>query len=175
MMKKTNGRPFALGLTALLGLLLGLSGCNPERPAARVADAATTDAATTDAQEAAPAPAPTPELEGTQWLLEDLAGAGVLDRAQATLSFGEAGSVHGNGSCNRFMGPVTIKDDSISFGALAATRMACPEAVMNQEDRYFAALGGAHRFELDGPFLYVYVDEQAAPLRFIAVDPAEGS
>jgi heat shock protein HslJ len=125
MMEKTNGRLFALGFSALLGLLLGLSGCNPERPAARAAEGATTDA-----QEAAPAPAPAPELEGTQWLLEDLAGAGVLDRAQATLSFGEAGSVHGNGSCNRFMGPVTIENDSISFGALAATRMACPEAVL---------------------------------------------
>jgi heat shock protein HslJ len=156
-MERLNGGLFALGGAALMGLLLGLAGCNPDRLAARSAEAA-----------------PAPTLEGTQWVLEDLAGAGVLDRAQATLSFGEGGSVHGSGSCNRFMGPVTVEEESISFGALAATRMACPEAVMNQEERYFAALGGARRFERDGPFLYIYSDEQAAPLRFIAAAPVEG-
>lgn len=161
-MNRTNGRLSALGLVALLGLSLGLSGCNPQRFEAR-----SPDAATAEALEAAPAD----RLEGTHWILEDLAGAGVLDRAQATLSFGEAGAVNGSGSCNRFMGPVTITGDAISFGALAATRMACPEAVMNQEDGYFEALTRAHRFELDGPYLYIHLGEQAAPLRFIASEP----
>jgi heat shock protein HslJ len=155
-----NGHLLALGLAALLGLSQSLSGCTLQRPEAG------TEAAIADAPGMAPI-----DLEGTHWILEDLANTGVVDRAEATLSFGEAGAVNGRGSCNRFAGPVTIKGDAIAFGALAATRMACPEAVMNQENRYFDALASAYRYELDGPYLYVYFGEQAAPLRFIAADP----
>jgi heat shock protein HslJ len=109
---------------------------------------------------------PTVELAGTAWLLEDLAGFGVLDRVQATLSFGSAGAVSGNGSCNRFVGKVAVQGDAITFGTLAATRMACPEAVMNQESGYFAALGNALRYQTDGTFLRIFVAGQPAPLRF---------
>ena len=41
-----------------------------------------------------------PNLLNTEWLLEDLAGRGVLDRIQATLAFPGPNKVAGNGSCN---------------------------------------------------------------------------
>ena len=107
------------------------------------------------------------DLWGTSWRLEDLAGSGVLDRANATLAFPEAGQALGSGSCNNFRGAVTIQGETITFGPLATTRKACAEAVMNQESRYLAALGEAKRFQVEEPFLYIYTAGRQQPLRFI--------
>ena len=75
------------------------------------------------------------DLKGTEWVLENLAGQGVIDSVQATLGFPELGKVVGKGSCNRFFGTVEIQGDKIKFGSLGSTRMACPEAVMKQEKK----------------------------------------
>jgi heat shock protein HslJ len=107
-------------------------------------------------------------LSGTAWVLDDLAGAGVV--ARATLVFAEDGTAGGHGSCNRFHGPVSIADATLDFGLLATTRMMCGEAVMNQEAEYLAALGEAERFELDGTHLYIHTAGRAEPLRFIAAE-----
>ena len=105
-------------------------------------------------------------LIGTKWELDDLAGRGVVDEAQATLEFTGDGMVSGHGSCNGFPGPVVITGDSIEFGPLVATRMFCGEAVTNQEMQYLAALNAAERWELREPYLYISVGRQQ-PLRFV--------
>ncbi len=112
----------------------------------------------------------TENLWGTAWVLEDLAGAGVMDRVQATLVFSEVGAVSGSATCNQFRGTATVTGASITFGLLATTRMTCGEAVMEQETRYLAALKEAERFELKGTFLYIYVVGRPQPLRFIRKD-----
>lgn len=114
-----------------------------------------------------PASPAEPGLIGTSWRLEDLAGLGVIDRAQATLAFPEEGRVEGSGSCNRFSGSVDVRGDEISFGPLATTRKACVEAVMTQESRYLDALSRATGFTIEEPFLYVRVSDAEAPLRFV--------
>jgi heat shock protein HslJ len=111
---------------------------------------------------------PAPALGGTRWRLEDLAGAGVIDDAQATLEFGEGGTVSGSSTCNRFTGTATVSGDSIAFGPLATTRRACAEALMNQETSYLAALADAQRFKVDGSALRIYTAGRPAPLRFTA-------
>jgi heat shock protein HslJ len=105
-------------------------------------------------------------LLGSEWLLEDLGGSGVIDRMQATLTFPEAGKVAGNGSCNRFFGPAEISGGTIKLGPLASSRMACPEAVMNQETKYLDALQAAERFEWKDPYLLIYCKDFEKPLRF---------
>lgn len=109
-------------------------------------------------------------LVGTAWRLEDLAGAGVLDRVQATLEFPEAGRVAGSGSCNRVFGKVEVDGESISFGELGSTRRSCGEATNNQETEYMRALANAERFRIQEPFLYVYGAAEEKPLRFIRAD-----
>ena len=106
------------------------------------------------------------DLIGSEWLLEDLGGSGALDRVQATLAFPARGKVAGKSSCNRFMGPAEIDGNSIKLGPLAGTRMACPEAVMNQETKYLNALGAAERFEWKDPYLLLYCKGFEKPLRF---------
>ena len=120
---------------------------------------------------ATPAPAPTsagtPTLVGTAWRLEDLAGTTAIPGVEATLEFPEAGRAGGRGSCNRFFGTVEISGDSIRFGPLAATKMACVDAAANaQETKYLEALEAAERFAFDGPTLAVYLRGGGAPLRF---------
>ena len=112
-----------------------------------------------------------PPLVGTEWRLEDLAGAGVIDRAQATLAFPEPGRVAGNGSCNRFFGSYTLINDRIAFGQMGSTRMACAGAVAEQESRYLAALQKAQRVQLQGSTLLVSVEGQDKPLRFSRTRP----
>ena len=115
-------------------------------------------------------PEPT-SLPGTTWRLEDLAGKGVIDRVQATLEFPAQGKASGHGSCNRFSGNVMIEGTTIKFDALATTRMACAEAVMNQEKEYLEALQAAQRFEVKDGSLYLHVANRDAPLRFVAQEP----
>lgn len=100
------------------------------------------------------------DLIGTSWLVEDIGGGGVVDKARSTLEFVESGRVAGLGACNRYMGPVSFDDDGVSFGNLAATLMACPEALMNQEQRYFQALAKVDRMEISnqGQILVAYSD-----------------
>jgi len=118
---------------------------------------------------ASPQKAP-PNLLKTEWLLEDLAGKGVLDRVQATLAFPGPNKVAGKGSCNRFFGAVEINGESIKFGHLASTLMACPsEAVSNQETNYLKALEGADRIVIDGPYLLIYSKGLEKPLRFTRI------
>ena len=116
----------------------------------------------------APAAAP---LVGSEWRLEDLAGAGVIDRAQATLAFPEPGRVAGNGSCNRFFGSYTLINDRIAFGQMGSTRMACAGAVAEQEGRYMAALQKAQRVQVQGSTLLLSVEGQDKPLRFSRTKP----
>jgi heat shock protein HslJ len=105
-------------------------------------------------------------LSNSEWLLEDLGGSGVLDNIQATLAFQDAGKAVGNGSCNRFFGSAEINGDAIKLGPLASSRMACPEAVMNQETKYLKALQAADRFERKDPYLLIYCKGLEKPLRF---------
>jgi heat shock protein HslJ len=110
-------------------------------------------------------------LAGTEWLLEDLAGAGVLDNAQATLSFPKdfvaEGKISGNGSCNKFTGSAKISGGSIQVGPLATTRMACVPAVDDQETRYLKSLQGAERLAFTAPYLLLYAKGLEKPLRFV--------
>lgn len=109
-------------------------------------------------------------LEGTAWRLEDLAGAGVIDGAEATLEFPEPGKVAGRGSCNRFTGTVEVSGESIRFGRLGSTMIGCAEAVGNQERKYFAVLQNAERFRLGGSTLELYGRGTDLPSRFIRID-----
>ena len=106
------------------------------------------------------------ELWGTAWTLEDLAGVPLAKGQQATLAFPEPGKVSGNGSCNRFFGAIEVSGQSISFSALASTRMACAEPIGKQETAYLKALQDAERFEVSGDTLSIYAKDLEKPLRF---------
>lgn len=83
-------------------------------------------------------------LDGT-WVLESLATpAGEQHAAEpsvtSAMTFAD-GAVFGHGGVNRFRGTYqTDGEASLTFGGVAATRMAGPAAAMSAESRFFAAL-----------------------------------
>jgi heat shock protein HslJ len=111
-------------------------------------------------------PEETLNLAGTAWLAEDIDGRGVMDILQSTLRFETSDQVSGMAGCNRFFGSVSIDGDAISFGALGATRMACPAAITDQEDRFLKALANARRFETKNGLLFFFGDGTATLIRF---------
>jgi putative lipoprotein len=82
------------------------------------------------------------------WLAEDILGGGVIDNAQTTLEIAADGRASGRGGCNSYGGTATIDGDKLSFSPVVATQMACAEALMNQEQKFFDALGRVAAFRL---------------------------
>jgi len=100
-------------------------------------------------EEPAPSEEPVaPAIIGS-WLAEDIGGAGVIDNLQSTLVVAADGAVNGDGGCNGYGGTATISGEAISFGPLAGTLMACADAIMDQERRFFDALNNAASFRVD--------------------------
>ncbi|WP_018185089.1 YbaY family lipoprotein [Kaistia granuli] len=96
--------------------------------------------------QAAPRPAGSP---AGRWLAEDIRRGGVIDYLQTVLEIGPNGRVSGTGGCNRMSGQAKIAGDTIRFGAIASTRMACTPAAMNQERKFIAALEDVRRWRVD--------------------------
>jgi heat shock protein HslJ len=111
---------------------------------------------------------PQPRLEDSAWLTEDIDGAGVVDNLQSTLKFDVNLNVSGNGGCNRYFGAATVDENKIDFGALSSTRMACSQAILDQEQRFFAALDAARTWQIDAEreLLYMKNEEGYSILRF---------
>lgn len=91
------------------------------------------------------------------WLLADGTAAGAPmaldDTHQITLTV-EGDRVSGQSACNRYLGQVTVSGDSVTFGQLGGTQMACmPETVMDLEQVYLAALQTIDAGARDGDVL----------------------
>jgi heat shock protein HslJ len=89
------------------------------------------------------------EIRNVTWLVEDIDGRGVIDNAQTTLTINADGSANGSGGCNRFSTSATIDGFNLSFKPAAATRMMCPPALMDQEQKFFSALERTRSYAID--------------------------
>lgn len=108
-------------------------------------------------------------LFDTTWVAEDINGRGVIDNAQSTFSVAADGKVSGSGACNRFFAQAEVKGDKITIGKAGATMMACPEALMDQERKFFAALEAAAAYRIDGDGKLFLVDANGVDIvRFAA-------
>jgi putative lipoprotein len=90
-------------------------------------------------------------VSGVDWELMELDGKTAPTGAggrRATLRFDpDTARVGGFSGCNRFGGTYTISGDSLHFGPIAMTRMACTEG-MELESALSAALQATQRYEL---------------------------
>jgi len=104
----------------------------------------------------------TATLEDTYWALLELGGTPVDvetgDRAPFLELNEKKQSAYGFGGCNRFFGSYESSGESLTFGALGATRMACPEG-MDREQELFTVLGTVNRYEIDGRTLRLFADD----------------
>ena len=84
-----------------------------------------------------------------KWRVEDIGGAAASESPQTTLELTESGEATGNGGCNRYRGTAEFSITAISFSRLAATKMACAPAAMDQEVRFHKALGEVKAWRID--------------------------
>ncbi|MDP2030153.1 MAG: META domain-containing protein [Thiobacillus sp.] len=88
-------------------------------------------------------------LEGTEWRVEDIAGAGIVDGSRATLNFGADGQLAGSGSCNQYSGSYTLTGEDLRVSSKTAmTMMACVPELMQQESRMLQLLSQVQRFKI---------------------------
>ncbi len=98
-------------------------------------------------------------LEGTTWqLIAYLDGGGNLTlpyrEAPATLLM-QDGQAGGTTGCNNYFGSYTLDGDSLTFGPMGATMMACPEPQSMQEQAYLAGLGNVAGYVIVGNQLHL--------------------
>jgi heat shock protein HslJ len=72
---------------------------------------------------------------------------------QITAVFGPDGGLSGSGGCNDYNATYTVSGDALTLGPVAATKKACADDVMTEENAYFAALGNVATFDIKGTTL----------------------
>ena len=94
----------------------------------------------------------------------------VINGTTVTAIFGADGTLTGTGGCNNYNSTYTVEGDKIAIGQVATTRMACEQAVMDQEQSYLIALSKAATYTLgkdslelrdaDGALLVDYISQK---------------
>jgi heat shock protein HslJ len=109
-------------------------------------------------------------LENTYWKLVELRGAPVEahpDQREIHLRLRpEEERMTGFAGCNQFMGGYEITGNSLAFGPLGSTMMACP--YLDDETAFLRSLEGVTRFQILGESL-VLSDDTGDLARFRAV------
>lgn len=115
-------------------------------------------------------------LIGTTWTALGInngrgAVSSAAPEATVTAVFGADGRVAGDAGCNRYGGAFTDRDGVLSIGPLAATRRACPDArVMEQEAAFLAAMERATTYEIELDRLELRAPDGALQVVFEATD-----
>ena len=122
----------------------------------------TSDAAATGGGEASDAAA-APMILESAWRVVEIAGEPVADGVSPTLAIDAEGGISGSGGCNRYFGSATIDGEQITMGGIGATRMACPEPAMGEEQRYLQALDAVASWQLEADELTLADDAGHRP------------
>ena len=122
--------------------------------------------------ESCPSPQTWTPLRNTYWKATRLSGRPVVmfeggTEAHFVLDLGEL-RVEGSAGCNRFVGTFTIEGDSLAFGRLSTSRMACPLG-MGQERVFLDTLEKAAFWQTDGRHLDLFDSQRRTLARFEAV------
>ena len=91
---------------------------------------------------------PRPSLQGESWVAEAIDGTALADRSRVTLTFGADGRLTGTASCNKYSATYALTGEGLTIGKAAATRKACPPALMTQEQAVMSLLEAVERFEI---------------------------
>ena len=81
-------------------------------------------------------------LAGSEWGV-----AGETGKSARFVQFRSDGKLGGHSGCNRFAGTYTQKDNTLTMGPFATTRMACQPEVMERERRFLAMLSNVRHVE----------------------------
>jgi putative lipoprotein len=135
---------------AALGLAVVLVGCQTMGP---------------DTETSAP-------LAGTSWVAQDIDGRGVVGGVQSTLVFDAAQRISGRTACNQYFGTMERGEgSSLKLKPAGMTRMACPEATMDQERRFVDALGTVTSYRNESGALVLLDATGRVRIRMVPLPP----
>mgnify|MGYP000924652453 CR=1 FL=1 len=80
------------------------------------------------------------QLADTRWRIVSIAGTMAVEGTATELAFAE-GRLTGSAGCNRLNAPYRNDSRTLTVGPVASTRMACPPALMAQENGLLTMLG----------------------------------
>lgn len=86
-------------------------------------------------------------LIGAEWVVEDIAGRGIIDRSRVTLDFEPDGRLTGRGGCNGYGAGWKLSGEGITVEQPRSTLMACAPALDRQEREFLRLLSAAVRFD----------------------------
>ncbi|WP_051168176.1 META domain-containing protein [Marinospirillum minutulum] len=89
------------------------------------------------------------ELLLGEWQIEDINGEGIIDSSHLTITFDDKGQVYGSATCNRYGSSYELTSEGLTFGQSLATKMACPEALMNQEQKFLETFNEISQFDIN--------------------------
>jgi heat shock protein HslJ len=117
------------------------------------------------------------DLEGVNWSLLEFAQSEPVPAEVPVDAMFEQNRVSGSSGCNRYF--AEIKGSSpyqIKIGPVAGTRMMCPAAIMQVEDRYLATLGKVGQFGFSfGRLMLGYKDNGKDRRMLFNPGPAEAA
>jgi heat shock protein HslJ len=106
-------------------------------------------------------------LVGTEWALGSVYSgetvASAVEESAVSMTLREDGTVAGTTGCNRYHGAYTTDGDALRLSAIASTKRACGEAIMDQERVFLGALDAVRGFTIEGDQLTL-LDEGGSPV-----------
>ncbi len=113
-------------------------------------------------------------LAETYWKFVEMSGQpvepGTGEKELHLILSQEKNQAKGFSGCNTFFGTYKQKDDQLTFGPLASTRMAGPPENMEQEQHFLKALGDTEQFVIEENILTLLNAGNQPVLRFEAGD-----
>jgi len=102
-----------------------------------------------------PEPEPSAMLLETIWHVRSIEGASALPATKLSLSIASDRRAGGHGGCNDYFTEAALDGQTLMFGPVAGTRMACAMDVMAQEAAFFATLGEVRGYDVAPGRLYL--------------------
>ncbi|HUU76538.1 MAG TPA: META domain-containing protein [Methanoregulaceae archaeon] len=168
-------------ITGLVVLMLAFTGCTTQPPPEQPATTPTPTQEFTPVSTTVETPAP-PQvmLTGVTWYLVSfdngiLAAENVITGTEITSVFGEDAKLTGSGGCNNYFASYeTGESGAIGIGTIGSTLMICqtPTGIDNQEQMYFAMLGGVESYSIDGELLKLKDNTRDVIATYTNVPPA---
>ncbi len=83
------------------------------------------------------------------WIVEDIAGRGIIDYSRIELVLEHDGQLSGSTGCNLLLGRYRVDGSAKTINVATTTRKVCPEALMYQERVFLGAIESINSYRFD--------------------------
>ena len=94
----------------------------------------------------------------------------LIDRSMLTLTLGDNNQASGLAGCNNWMAEYQLSGNRLSLDNIATTRKLCAPALMEQEQRFLAALATVQRWEFAEQQQLLLWPEHGAPIKLWSIE-----